>query len=497
MARENQGLHVALIILFMVTILLGVTTYIFCRQYIEADESATSLRKELNDKSAANTKIQGDYNGLKRLVLGTDDAAEKDSEDLSAQHKADMETFAGTLEPVQQFYRPALEQMYNLANQRGGELTDANDALQKLQDEYDAWKQQMTAQLAKAEAGRKAAEGKLAAANTAYQTVLAEIRAANDKFKAEQDTTREEIDARLKTLETERDDALTSAKTYRTQRDQLRGELEGIRKPTIDVPDGEIRSVDQRMGVVWINLGRADSLRRQTTFSVYPKDITNLAKAVKKASIEVTRIRGEHLAEAQIVEDAASDPIMTGDKIFTPAWSPGEQIGFALLGRMDVDGDGKGDMRAAKELIELSGGRVDYWRDEKGNESGDLNTQMTIYTRYLVVDSEALVVEPGEAGEGADGERAKAAQAEAERYSDVIQKARELGLENITLGELLQQMGWKRQTRLVLFGREADPRDFQPKPASGVPRVSTGTVSDLFQPRPGPAGQPTRRGGAY
>ena len=37
MARENQGLQIGLIVFVMLTIILGVTTYLFFRQYEEAD----------------------------------------------------------------------------------------------------------------------------------------------------------------------------------------------------------------------------------------------------------------------------------------------------------------------------------------------------------------------------------------------------------------------------------------------------------------------------
>jgi hypothetical protein len=81
--------------------------------------------------------------------------------------------------------------------------------------------------------------------------------------------------------------------------------------------------VDQRSRTVWINLGRADGLDRQTAFGVYSGDADEMGKAKKKATIEVTKITGDHSAEARITEDKAADPITPGDKVFTPLWSPG------------------------------------------------------------------------------------------------------------------------------------------------------------------------------
>jgi hypothetical protein len=497
MARENQGLQIALIILFMLTIILGVTTYIFFRQYVEADDSARKLESLVQEKTAATQNIQGENNDLKKMILGTPDAEEKKLEEITAQFNEDREKFAAGFDDADKYYRPLAVRLYDLLNKKSAELTDANDALQKLQEGYDAWKQQMTAQVKTHETAQQAAEDNLKTKAAEYDANLDQIRAGKDQLQAKLAKAEEKAEKDQSALKAELDNARAEAKKLQTLADQQGEELDNVNRPTVDVPDGEIRWVDQRDGTVWINLGRADALRRQTTFSVYPIDITNLAQGGRKAGIEVTRIRGEHLAEARITEDVISDPIMIGDKIYTPVWSPGEQVRFALVGLMDIDGDGVSDLQTVKELIEMSGGKVDYWADDKGNKGGEI----TIHTRYLVVDSQAREFGSGAAAGGQQSEEAKAknkeAEAEATKYSEAIEKARRYGLKKITLGDLLQQMGWKSQTQVVHYGREANPKDFQPKPPEGIPRVSTGTVSDLFRPRRAPPGQPAPRGGAH
>jgi type II secretory pathway pseudopilin PulG len=489
MARENQGLHIALIVLFMVTIVLAVTTYVFCRQYLEADQSAQKFKQDLAAANQANTRIQGEYNQAKKWILGTPDAEQKEFDDLKTQFNTDMETFAGAYDNVDKFYRPVLVHLDNLLKAKNQQLTDAHDAMQKLQDDYNAWKIQMTAQVKKHEAAQQAAEEKLKAATAAYDATLAQVKTGKDQIQAEWDKARDENDKHTKALEAERDKARDAQKNLIISRDQLAGELDDLKKETIDVPDGQITGVDQRNATAWINLGSGDALGRKTTFSVYPSDImANQAAGGKKASIEVTRILGEHLAETRIVEDTASDPIMIGDKIDTPVWNPGEAVTFALVGLMDMDHDGTSDLQTVKELIELSGGKVDYWNNGKGIKGG----KMTVHTRYLVVDTGAR-----EFKEEPDKAKAKVAAAQARAYSAEIDEARLLGLKKITLGELLKQMGWKRQTSVVRYGRGANPKDFPPRAPQGIPPVSTGTVSDLFRPRRAPAGEPAPRGGAY
>ena len=79
----------------------------------------------------------------------------------------------------------------------------------------------------------------------------------------------------------------------------------------------------------------------------------------------------------------------------------------------------------------------------------------------------------------------------------MIDEAEENGVQKITLGDFLQQMGWKNQTPVIRFGRGANPKDFRAKPPEGVPKVSRGNVSGVFKPRRPPARNKSSRGGAY
>jgi hypothetical protein len=47
-------------------------------------------------------------------------------------------------------------------------------------------------------------------------------------------------------------------------------------------------------------------------------------------------------------------------------------------------------------------------------------------------------------------------------------------------------MGWKNMSPVVRFGRGANPKDFRAKPEEGVPKKSTGNVSDVFLKRQPP-----------
>ncbi len=235
-----------------------------------------------------------------------------------------------------------------------------------------------------------------------------------------------------------------------------------------DTPEGEIRWVNQHTGTVWIDLGRADSLQRQVTFSVYPADISDVTVNSKKGSIEVTQVLGDHLAEARVIDDKLVDPIIAGDKIYTPVWTPGEKRHFAVGGFIDIDGDGRSDLQTVLRLITMNGGVVDSYIDEKGKRVG----QMTVNTRYLVLGD--APTETGQAAVIAE-------------FSKMRSEAQRLGVQQIQLADLLQRMGWKNQTPVVHFGRGANPKDFAPrrrKACRGQAAGSSATCTSSSASRP-------------
>ena len=200
-------------------------------------------------------------------------------------------------------------------------------------------------------------------------------------------------------------------------------------------PSGEITWVSLPNKMVWINRGRADALQRQTKFTVYSADSTDAAKAVKKGTVEVTRIEGDHMAQARILDDKLADPIMAGDKVFTPLWSPGQQNHFALTGIMNLDGDGRNQLSAVRGMINENGGAVDCELDEQGHKQG----QITANTRYLVV---------GDAPDKSSPEFMK-------NHDEILRDAERYQVRKMTLSDFKQQMNYQKSSSVEHFGGSA------------------------------------------
>jgi hypothetical protein len=162
------------------------------------------------------------------------------------------------------------------------------------------------------------------------------------------------------------------------------------------------------------------------------------------------------MAEARITKDEPTNPVLTGDNIYSQVWHRGKKLHFALTGLIDIDGDGNSDLEQAKELISLNGGIVDAYLKDDGKMEGDI----TANTRYLVL---------GDVPDSA----MKAAMADG--FQKMSKMASSLGVQTITLPQFIDQMGFKPQDRTVHLGTGAKARDFPARPESGeLPAVSAG-----------------------
>ncbi len=136
-------------------------------------------------------------------------------------------------------------------------------------------------------------------------------------------------------------------------------QLNELRSDNFETTQGEIRYVVRGGNVTTINLGSADALRPGVTFGVIDGDETRLQDADVKATIQVTQIQGPHLAQARVVaRPEVRNPIIPGDKIYSPFWAPGRVVKIALAGDIDIDGDERPDNEAIKGQIQAAGAVV-------------------------------------------------------------------------------------------------------------------------------------------
>lgn len=261
----------------------------------------------------------------------------------------------------------ALEMARNdLLTEREQLRRDVGTLKQELEDERRKWNESIS----RFEAARKRAEGDLADRITTHEEQMASKQKKIEDlqevaFEAEQQLAA--INEQLKILQQERDKEkrLLQNTIARLQRD-----LAIARGDKIDLkPDGAIVRIASNRKIAWINRGTADKLRVGVPFAVFDKDETGERKP--KGKLEVVRLLGDHLAEAQLTPFEISNPVVSGDVVASALWTPGQSQRFAIAGIVDLDGDGRSDLDRLKTMIEKSGAELVTYIDDEGNLHGE------------------------------------------------------------------------------------------------------------------------------
>jgi len=466
-SRENQGLQIALILFVLVTAALAVTTYVYFRKSQEEYERAQSAiaKKETADKNLR--KTVDDNIKLKKMI---GHPIEENMEQIEKAFALDMLKFGETFPEANRNYRALPEYLVAAIRERNVQVADATDREKKLIAEKTSIRNEEHALVVKANEGLQRHVTDLAQERGLFKTELAKNTGVMTKIRTDFDTVRKktaadtaEKDQEIKELAKE----LAKVEKLREAAVEKLTERKS-RRNTFEKPAGKITWVKPGGDMVWINLGRGDALRPQINFSVHESDTTNVVNSQKKGSIEVTRVIDTHLAEARIIDDDNLNPILPGDKVYSPIWKPGRQIHFALAGLMDIDGDKKSDRKQIRNLILSSSGVIDAEVDDDGKRTG----RVTINTRYLVLG---------------DRPTEKTATESITAYSNIQKEARDVGVEMISVDKLLDLMGYEGARGTVSLSRGARSEDFKAKPEGGVIRKSTGSTSEEFRERRPPA----------
>jgi hypothetical protein len=461
-SAADQGLQIALIVLIFLFILSAVAAYLGLKSYSDSEQRGAELQSQLNDQRTQVNNLQTENEDLRFWMgFGRND----NITDVKTAYEADMKRFGAAIaDETRRFYRTVLESVFNESAVTAGRLAEATSQRKDLMASYESLEAQTNKQITQYKDANKKLEEDAAGERNKFNQKRLELENTEKELLANLDKQRTQLEGQI----ADRD---AQIKAFVAQVAELRRAVVNWREQvpsdveSFEVADGRISWVNQN-GTVWINVGEADSLRRQVTFNVYDADEHDADRATKKGSIEVTKLLGDHLAEASVTQDDPTNPILTGDNIYSPVWHRGKKLRFALTGIIDVDNDGVSDLQLVRDLIELNGGAADAYLGDDGKVVGEI----TAHTRYLVL---------GEFPESAVRANMQ------EGWQAMNQKATELGVETITLEQFLSRMGYTTLDRTVPLGKGATARDFPARDDTGnrLPDVETEDESPQFRPR--------------
>jgi len=483
--RGNAWQITAIVAILLVVVLI-IPLVMMGRDRQTLLDQATEAKKLQSESAQKAATLEGENRTLKTLAVGKPDTS---LDEVQKQYGAIMETaLPGEDESTRTYHNALTVKMGELVRERNEHSktslersqleSDFNDAKRS----YEAVVAGAKADLDRAERARTVAQRQLITTKEEYDQKLKEGQDRQNASLARAERANFEQGERLRQVEIASEDIRTT-NTYLSEL------LQDVRNPNVEYPAGKIISVDQQAGLAIINLGWADGLLVRTMFSVYHSSVIGLtfrttpvgrepiycdvckreiARDASKASIEVVQILGPHRAQVRILDDILTDPIMTGDIIYSPIWKPGQNLRFALTAGMNLPGAVAG-AEAVRRLIESNGGVVDCWIEEiVGDGEDHLKGSLSDLTNYVVVNESAA--------RNLDPEVAKI-------QEELLESARNRAIKKISLGDLLNQMGWKNVTPVHVFGSQTFTPEMRVVPQhQGTISSSSGHVAPKFTP---------------
>jgi len=466
-SRESQGLQVALILFVMVTVVLAVTTYLYFRRAEENVGKYLAKAEEAKREKETTMKLQFENQILKH-ILGYDRKTDAELTSIKQglggneqmkqildNYDKHMKMYGAGYTGQDLSYTTLPEHLIAAINARNKNLVDADTMAKDLERQREQIKAAEAARAKKAEESLAAVQSDLASEREKFNSERTRITEEAQKVAAILPQKNQEL-AKVTSAAAAKQEDLTRSLTqlnqlYEAQKEQYEKLRKGV-DVTYERPNGEVTLVNSRANTVWINLSSADTVQPQMIFSVIDQSETGVTRSKVKGRIEITQIKDQHTSEARILEETdIANPIMQGDKIYSPAFRKGQKTRFALAGLIDIDRDGKSDQAKVKALITMNGGLVDAELLDDGSIAG----KMTMDTRYLVKG---------------DRPTDKTNQKLIEGFTTMTGEATRLGIETITIDSLLDRMGYIPDSRVVPMTRpsttgDAKTETFRPKTA--------------------------------
>lgn len=460
--RENQGLQATIIVLVILVIGLGVGLLLVNNAKKTAIARAADADRRSSEAQGALATAQEEANNYKEWMGFQTSDAKPAIEPLFAE---DQNRYMANIEEESRNYRGAISMIYEEREKLAASESKAKSDVKEMQDRLLAIEAQKEAQVKEAQAALDTAKKDAAAEKLKFQQFRDSMQAEKDqlaKDMAELRTTHDEAVAKLTAEKKTLDDNIFKMDRVIDKLREGQPDVDQFAQPA----DGRINWVNQKYGKVWINLGSADGLRPQVTFSVAAEGDADAEAAEKKGAIEVVRITAPHMAEARITSDDATNPLMPGDRIYSQVWDRGRQVGFAIAGFVDLDNDKQSDLQRLKNIITASNGRIDAAPDDKGVKQGEL----TVGTRYLVLGEYPSGTSPQD-------------QALLATWTELGNEAERMGVETIAVDEFIKLMGWQLDNRSVALDAGSRAEDFPAQPLGQEMPRKTRQPEGVFKKR--------------
>jgi len=477
-ANESQGLKIAVAAFVTLTVILAVTSYFLYSSYSRTEGLLQSETEKASKSERKASEAINQYEKFRELVGARGEEFDTAKAEVDAHVKKVNERLTGIANSI----NAALTKAQG-AGAQGAELEEAKQKIQQLVASYgnepnknyiSALDRLLELLESTALVDTELAVNYLAlrhslesSTSVSKQQIDVQSKAATDSktdLEAEHskhDQARNILLAKVDQLTTDLDQAKTELANLSTQNRQQseenarKGELLtsilreqraqlDLRETVLDRPDGHITFVDFDRNEVQIDVNRRQGARPQMKMTIFDANSSGVPTEKPKGIIELTQVGDQHSIARIIKTYSPIEPFRIGDIVYSPAWSPDDPMRFALIGKIDMNRDGKDDRDDLKKMIEDAGGTVDYDLPppNAGRESGKLTARVSWY----VVDERT----PLRDVYTKESETTLAQQAGYDkRRGEMIKEARQNGSRPIEIGRLLSYLGYDMNAPIV------------------------------------------------
>jgi hypothetical protein len=477
-ANESQGLKIAVVTFIVLTVILTVTSYFLYSAYSAADARLTSANDQLAEKTKASGMALNQYSEIRTKVGTKNEEYDQAKEEINAHFKkmdqrleavltatnaavtkAQADGAQGTeLEEAKQniqkiiasvrsepnkSYISSIDRLHELFENLALLTTELSINYVNLRKSLEAATSVAKTQVDKeADAAAKSQADVLSEqknheeARGILVTKVSELQAANDKLNTEIANLTTKVKQQEEDFARKQETLTTIIREERDQNE--RKEL------ILDRPDGYVTYVDYERREVLVSLNKRQGARPQMKMTIFDAKSPGIPTERPKGSIELTQI-GDQFSAARIVKtDSTTDPIRVGDIVYSAAWSPNQPMRFALVGKIDVNRDGRDDRAELRRMIEEAGGTIDFDLPpaDLGKETGSLSPRIDWY----VIDNRKPLREVYAAKNAAvEVSQEKLNQ----RVGEVVREARLNGIRPMTIEHLLAFLGYDMNAPII------------------------------------------------
>jgi hypothetical protein len=479
---SKQGLIIALVCFVILSITLGVFTYM---GYSGQDEFVNKAKEAANAK-AGSDKDRDWYKYQSLLMKAYAGELKKEEQgdlavlrDKQLQPPSGAADFSGTVKKLdaEMGWDPKTSKTATnyaeIVDKLRADLSNTQKKVEAAENLQKKDKEEYEGMITTARAEIDEAKKKLEAAqkeNVAIQERMA--KALEDRL-AEFGDTSVKIAEQRKQAEADISQRDKTNKQLSQQVKNLQGRSEKLQKQLtppdllkFDEPKGKIVGVDPKGERATINLGSNDNVRshENLTFSIFGGAESG-ERRERKGALEVVDVLGPHLSSAKITEvvDPNSNPLMPGDLLINPAWSPSNRMHVAIAGLIDLTGDGKDNTEEFIRSLSKQGIVVDAYYDWKENKvKGE---GMTRNTDYLIIGEQPRLEYKGAILQGDRGLERKTDIMG--MISDMQNRANEVGATVVPFRRFVALTGYKMPKGASVVGKEGF-ESIRPR-APGVP----------------------------